>query len=72
MPRDPQFTAFTPALKQAEGPELTEPQDKAELLQTIFFPTSSETDLSNIAEYKYSELIFKSSITEIKLTKIIM
>jgi len=64
--------AFTPALKQAKGLELTELQDKAELLWTIFFSTSSELNLDNIAEYKYSELIFMPSITEAELTEIIM
>ncbi len=29
-------------------------------------------NLNNIAEYKYSELIFMSSITETELTEIIM
>ncbi len=52
--------------------KLTELQNKTELLWTIFFLTSSKINFSNIAEYKYSELIFMSLITETELTEIIM
>ncbi len=63
---------FTSALKQIKELKLTELQNKTELLWTIFFLTSSEMNLSNIAEYKYFKLILMSLITEIKLTEIIM
>jgi len=65
--REAASQAFTPALKQAEGPELTEPQDKVELLQTIFLPTPAEADLDDIIEYEYPEPVPMPPITEMEL-----
>lgn len=63
--------AFTPALKQAEGLELTEPRDKAELLRTIFFPTPPEADLDDIIGYEYPKPIPMPPITEAELAEAI-
>lgn len=64
--------AFTPALKQAEELELTEPQNKAQLFQTTFFPAPPETDLDDIMGYVYPKPVPMPPITEAELTEAIL
>jgi len=63
--------AFTPALKNG-GEEVTEPEEKAELLQATFFPTPPEADLDDIPGYVYPDPVPMPPVTKRELQEAIL
>ena len=64
--------AFTPALQQPDGIFVLGPEEKAELLYAVFFPTPPEADLSDIESYENPEPLQMPPIAEQELRNIIL
>ena len=70
--RGAESQAFTPALQKQDGTSATEPEDKAELLQAIFFSAPPEADLRDMENYEYPEPLQMPLIGEQELSNAIL